>query len=77
MHLTIGKNVKKYRKQKGMSQLALALEMGYESVSIVSMSEIGANNKHFNVEHLLKIAKILQVDICCFFKGVYNETNPL
>ena len=51
--------------------------MDYESVSIVSMSETGARNKHFNIEHLLKIAKILQVDVCCFFKGVYNETNPL
>ncbi len=53
-----------------MSQLALALEMGYKSVSIVSMSEIEINSKHFNVEHLLKIAKILQIDVCCFFEDV-------
>jgi transcriptional regulator with XRE-family HTH domain len=72
-YLTIGKNVKKYRKQKNISQLALALEMGYESVSIVSMSEVGARNKHFNIEHLLKIAKILQVDVCCFFEKVQEK----
>jgi transcriptional regulator with XRE-family HTH domain len=69
-YLTIGKNVKKYRTQKGISQLTLALEMGYKSVSIVSMSEVGARNKHFNIEHLLKIAKILQIDVCCFFEKV-------
>ncbi|MBW5290140.1 MAG: hypothetical protein Rsou_0957 [Candidatus Ruthia sp. Asou_11_S2] len=69
-YLTIGKNVKKQRMKKGISQLALALEMGYESVSIVSMSEVGARDKHFNIEHLLKISKILQIDVCCFFEDV-------
>ncbi|WP_225879303.1 hypothetical protein [Isorropodon fossajaponicum symbiont] len=44
--------------------------MGYESVSIVSMSEVGARDKHFNIEHLLKISKILQIDVCCFFEDV-------
>lgn len=56
--------------KKGISQLTLALEMGYKSVSIVSISEIGINSKHFNVERLLKIAKILQIDVCCFFEDV-------
>lgn len=69
-YLIIGKNVKKYRQQKGMSQLVLALEMGYKSVSIVSMSEVGARDKHFNIEHLLKIAKVLQINVCCLFEGL-------
>ena len=70
-YLIIGKNVKKYRMQKGMSQWTLATEMGYESVSIVSMSEVCSRNKHFNIEHLIKISKILEVDIEHFFKGVF------
>lgn len=69
-HLKIGKNVKKYRKQKGMSQLTLALSMGYKSVSIVSMSEVCSSDKHFNIEHLLKICQVLEIDIRCLFDGV-------
>jgi hypothetical protein len=39
------------------------MSMGYKSVSIVSMPEVVARNKHFNIEHLLKISKILDVEI--------------
>ena len=28
------------------------------------------NKKHFNIEHLAKISKVLDVDICKFFQGV-------
>jgi len=64
----IGKNVAKFRKEKGLSQLDLSLEMNYKSISIVSSAEICYNGKHFNLEHLLKISQILEVDICDFFK---------
>lgn len=70
-YVTIGKNVKKYRMQKGLSQWDLATKMGYESVSIVSMSEVCSRNKHFNIEHLIKISKILEVEIEQFFEGVF------
>ena len=64
----IGKNVAKTRKEKGLSQLDLSLQMGYKSVSIVWGAEIYYNGKHFNLEHLLKISQILDVNICDFFK---------
>jgi transcriptional regulator with XRE-family HTH domain len=64
IHQQIGKNVKKYRQIKGFTQLELAFAMGYESVSIVSMSETYNRGKHFNIEHLVKISHILEVDIC-------------
>ncbi len=70
-YLKIGKNVKKYRMKKGMSQWDLATQMGYESVSIVSMSEICSRNKHFNIEHLIKISQILEVDIKHLFDGIF------
>ncbi|WP_162146611.1 hypothetical protein [Candidatus Ruthturnera calyptogenae] len=44
--------------------------MEYESVSIFSMLKVGAKDKHFNIEHLLKISKILQIDVCCLFEDV-------
>ena len=68
LYQIIGKNVAKTRKEKGLSQLVLSLQMGYKSVSIVSGAEIYYNGKHFNLEHLLKISQILDVNICDFFE---------
>jgi len=68
IYKTIGQNVKKARKEKGMSQLALSLAIGHKAVGTVSMAEICLNDKHFNIEHLVKIADVLEVDICEFFK---------
>lgn len=66
LYQTIGKNVAKYRKAKGLSQLELSLQMGYKSVSVVSGSEICYGDKHFNLEQLLKISQILDVNLCDF-----------
>ncbi len=64
----IVKNVKRIRKHKNVSQLDLALTIGHKSVSIISKIEANLENKHYNIEHLYKIAKALEVDICEFFK---------
>ncbi len=64
----IGQNVARIRKEKGLSQLALALALGHKAVGTISMSEICINNKHFNIEHLVKIADVLEVNVCEFFK---------
>ncbi len=64
----VGKNVKKIRKAKEISQLELSLIIGHKSVGLISTAEICINNKHFNLEHLYKISKALKVDICEFFK---------
>ena len=64
----IGKNVAKYRKEQGLSQLDLSLAMGYKSVSVVSGAEIYYKHIHFNLEHLLKISQILDIEFCEFFK---------
>jgi len=66
----IGNNVKKYRKEKGLSQLSLSLKMGHKAVGTVSMAELCINKKHFNIKHLAQISKILDIDICSFFEGV-------
>lgn len=63
MYKLIGSNVKKYRELKGMSQLQLSNAMGYSSVSLVSAAELCNDEKHFNLAHLYKIAKILEIDM--------------
>jgi transcriptional regulator with XRE-family HTH domain len=69
----ISQNVRRARKERNVSQLALALEMGYKAVGSVSLAELGVQNKHFNIEHLVKIAQILEVDISRFFDGIWDE----
>ena len=64
----ISSNVKKARLEKGLSQMDLALEIGIKSVAFFSNAECNRYDKHFNLEHLYKIAKSLDKDICLFFK---------
>jgi putative transcriptional regulator len=59
----IGKNVKKCREEKGMTQLDLSQAMGYQSVSLVSKAEIVLENVHFGIKHLYFISKILDVEL--------------
>ncbi|MFA6788900.1 MAG: helix-turn-helix transcriptional regulator [Arcobacteraceae bacterium] len=67
-HKRIGNNVKRIRQEKGISQLALSQAIGHKSVSVISYAEIYHKNYHFNLEHLGKIAFVLDVDISKFFK---------
>jgi transcriptional regulator with XRE-family HTH domain len=66
----LGSNVKKLREKNNISQLDLSYKMGYKSVSLVSAAELCADGKHFNIEHVYKIACILNVDITEFFKDI-------
>jgi len=66
----IGLNVKKIRHSKNVSQLALSLAIGHKAVGTISMAELCTNNKHFNIEHIAKIANVLDVNICEFFKDI-------
>ena len=68
IYKNIGQNVKKIRTSKNTSQLALSLAIGHKAVGTISMAELYLNKKHFNIEHLVKIADVLEVDICEFFK---------
>ncbi|TLD92265.1 XRE family transcriptional regulator [Helicobacter magdeburgensis] len=67
----IANNVARIRKEKGVSQLELSLAIGYKSVSLIAGAEAKYKNIHFNLEHLYKIAQVLQVDI----KDFFDETN--
>lgn len=43
--------------------------MGYDSVGHIAKAEIYKYDKKFNLEHLFKIAKILDVSIKDIFEG--------
>ena len=64
----IGENVKKIRESKNITQLQLAEMIGHKSTTIISQGELG--KKHFNIEHLYKISKALNVSLCDFFKEI-------
>lgn len=68
LYIKIGKNVKKIREERNISQLALAQAIGHKSVTVISCCEICYKNYHFNIEHLAKIAYVLNVNIEDFFK---------
>jgi len=65
----IGVNVKKYRIERNVSQLELAISIGHKSTSFLSNCENYKNKEHFNLEHLYLIADVLNVDICNLIKN--------
>jgi transcriptional regulator with XRE-family HTH domain len=70
---TISSNVAKIRKEKDISQLDLALEMGYKSAAYIGKIELRKNNHHFNIKQLYKISKILEVEIYKFLQEPKND----
>lgn len=71
----IGTNVMRIRKEKGMTQLELALAMGLKSVGLISVAELYHNKKHFNLEHLYKMSAIFGVSITEFFRDMPTYIN--
>ena len=66
----ISKNVIRIRKDKKVSQLDLATSIGHTSSTFLGKAEILAENRHFNMEHIYKIALVLDVNIQDFFDGI-------
>ena len=64
----VSANVKKYREEKGFTQMQLALEIGLTGGAYLGRAEIRKNNHHFNIKHIVKIAKVLDIDVCKFFE---------
>lgn len=63
----IAENVKKYRIEKKITQTELAFAIGLKSVSSIGKIEARLENKHYSVENLYKISKVLDIKICSFF----------
>ncbi len=62
-YLKVSKNIRRLREEKNINQLDLALDIGIKSVAFYSNCENNKNDKHFNLEHLYKIAKALDVEL--------------
>ena len=59
----IGMNVKNQRIKSGYSQLQLSQALNHKSVGLVSQAELYLKKQHFNLEHLYKIAYVLECDL--------------
>ena len=70
LHRAVGKNVARMRKIKKVTQLDLSLSIGYNSTSVIAKAEAGTEDRHFSVEQLYKIAKILNVPMSSFFENI-------
>ncbi len=64
----ISKKVKDIREKKGFTQQQVALEIGIKSLAFYSNCENNKNEKHFNLEHLYKMAKMFELDVVEFLK---------
>jgi transcriptional regulator with XRE-family HTH domain len=65
----VSDNVKARRVALNMSQLDLALKLGIKSVAFYSNCENVRYGKHFNLEHIYKLTKALEVDMCELLKN--------
>lgn len=72
LHKEISAKVKFYRKEKKISQLDLATEMGFSSSTFFGNAEANREGKHFSIEHLYLIAKRLNICICSFLPHQKN-----
>ena len=59
----IGENVKRFRKEKNLTQMQLALSIEHNSVGHIAKAELYKYGKHFNLEQLYKISKVLDVKL--------------
>ena len=66
-YINIGKNVKRLREEKELTQLQLSQALGFKSVGLVSQSELYLKKQHFNLKHLYLISLILECNMNEFF----------
>lgn len=60
----VGQNVKLQRNKQKITQMQLALAIDHNSVGHIAKAELNKFNKHFSLQNLYKIAKVLNIDIC-------------
>jgi len=59
---TVSRNVTLIREEKGMSKLEVSRLMGFMTPDHYSRMELRSNGKHFNLKHLYKLSRILDVE---------------
>ena len=71
----ISYNIKRVRKDKAISQSDIALAMGFTTPTFYTNAENCTQGKHFNLEHIIRIANYLDVDISEFFKDIKTKKD--
>lgn len=66
----VAMKVKQLRTDANMTQLDLSLEIGIKSVAFYSNCENNRYGKHFNLEHIYKIAKVFNTPLSLFFNNI-------
>ncbi len=61
-HKRIATNIKQLRKERQITQLEMAYTIGLGTVTFYVNAENCKQGKHFNIEHIYKIAKSLEVE---------------
>ncbi len=69
-YILISKNIKLIRLREKKTQEEIALSMGFTTATFYTNAENNRQNKHFNLEHIIKISKILDVHISSFFEEI-------
>jgi len=63
----VSQRIRRLREERSISQLDLALEIGIRSVAFYSNCECCRYGKHFNLEHIYKISRALNVSMSEIF----------
>ena len=66
----VSSNVKYYRKKLDKSQLSFSADIGFNSVSFYCDCENNKNGKHFNLIHIVRISKYLDININNLIVGI-------
>ena len=64
----VGQNVKTQRNKQNITQMQLALAINHNSVGHIAKAELNKFNKHFSLQNLYKISKVLKIDMCELIK---------
>ena len=67
VYLVIAKNIRKYRKKSKLTQKELALKSGY-SYAYIRRVEGPKCIKHFSIQTIYNLSKVLNIDIKELFK---------
>lgn len=68
----IGQRIKKLREEKGITQESMALQL---DVTQSNYGRLEKDDRRLNVVKLLKIVRILDINIMYLFNGVLNENQ--
>lgn len=71
IYVIVGKNIKRIRKEKGLTQVQLADLIQYHEGTIANIEN--SSYQTFSLEFLYVISKKLGISMCEFFKDIEEE----